>query len=75
MDRETRAIARMTDAARIWFVLQYFGARCFILNGGRAALAAAALRAGHADVRVYHLGFADWARDKSCPVTRGRPPG
>lgn len=25
---------RMTEAARVWFILQYFGARAFILNGG-----------------------------------------
>jgi thiosulfate/3-mercaptopyruvate sulfurtransferase len=41
---------RMTEAARVWFILQYFGAAAFILNGGwpairgRAALRAAAAR-------------------------------
>jgi len=25
---------RMTDAARVWFILQYFGARAFLINGG-----------------------------------------
>jgi thiosulfate/3-mercaptopyruvate sulfurtransferase len=25
---------RMTEAARVWFILQYFGAKAFILNGG-----------------------------------------
>ena len=40
-------------------------------GGGRAALAAAAaLRAGFDDVRVYYLSFGDWARDESCPITR-----
>jgi thiosulfate/3-mercaptopyruvate sulfurtransferase len=40
-------------------------------GGGRAALAAAAaLRAGFADVRVYYHSFADWAADESCPVER-----
>jgi len=40
-------------------------------GGGRAALAAAAaLRAGHDDVRVYYLSFADWVRDESCPIVR-----
>src|SRR5690348_7250778 len=40
-------------------------------GGGRAALgAAAALRAGFDDVRVYYLSFADWVRDESCPVVR-----
>ena len=41
-------------------------------GGGRAALAAAAaVRAGFDDVRVYYLSFADWARDESCPIVRG----
>jgi thiosulfate/3-mercaptopyruvate sulfurtransferase len=40
-------------------------------GGGRAALAAAAaVRAGFNDVRVYYLSFADWVRDESCPVVR-----
>ncbi|HTW73014.1 MAG TPA: rhodanese-like domain-containing protein [Acetobacteraceae bacterium] len=32
----------MTNAARVWFILQYFGAKAAILNGGWPALAAAA---------------------------------
>ncbi len=40
-------------------------------GGGRAALgAAAALRAGFDDLRVYYLSFGDWVRDESCPVVR-----
>src|ERR1700751_3158759 len=40
-------------------------------GGGRAALGAAAtVRAGFADVRVYYLSFGDWVRDESCPVVR-----
>jgi thiosulfate/3-mercaptopyruvate sulfurtransferase len=40
-------------------------------GGGRAALAAAAmLRAGREDVRVYYLSFADWAADETCPIER-----
>lgn len=40
-------------------------------GGGRAALgAAAALRAGYGDVRVYYLSFGDWAADDSCPLVR-----
>ena len=31
----------MTNAARVWFMLQYFGLKCVILNGGWPALAAA----------------------------------
>jgi thiosulfate/3-mercaptopyruvate sulfurtransferase len=41
-------------------------------GGGRAALAAAAaVRAGYTDVRVYYLSFADWVRDESAPIERG----
>ena len=29
---------RMIDAARVWFILQYFGARAVVLNGGWPAL-------------------------------------
>ena len=29
---------RMTEAARVWFILQYFGAKAFILNGGWSAI-------------------------------------
>jgi thiosulfate/3-mercaptopyruvate sulfurtransferase len=29
---------RMTEAARVWFILQYFGAEAFILNGGWPAI-------------------------------------
>jgi len=40
-------------------------------GGGRAALgAAAAVRAGFDDVRVYYISFADWVRDESCPIVR-----
>jgi thiosulfate/3-mercaptopyruvate sulfurtransferase len=28
---------RMTEAARVWFILQYFGIPCRVLNGGAAA--------------------------------------
>lgn len=40
-------------------------------GGGRATLAAAAaVRAGFGDVRVYYLSFADWVRDESCPIVQ-----
>ena len=40
-------------------------------SGGRAALgAAAAVRAGFDDVRVYYLSFGDWVRDESYPIVR-----
>lgn len=29
---------RLTEAARVWFILQYFGAKAFILNGGWPAI-------------------------------------
>ena len=32
---------RMTNAARVWFILQYFGAKAVILNGGWSALSSA----------------------------------
>jgi thiosulfate/3-mercaptopyruvate sulfurtransferase len=42
VDNDTPSIVfddgRMIDAARVWFILQYFGANAFVLNGGRAAL-------------------------------------
>lgn len=42
VDGEAPAIVyddgRMIDAARVWFILQYFGAKAFILNGGRPAI-------------------------------------
>src|SRR5580704_8466339 len=33
----------MTNAARVWFILQYFGAKAVILNGGWPVLAAAGM--------------------------------
>src|SRR6516165_338312 len=33
---------QMTNAARVWFILQYFGIKAVILNGGWPALSAAA---------------------------------
>jgi thiosulfate/3-mercaptopyruvate sulfurtransferase len=40
-------------------------------GGGRAAFgAAAAVRAGFDDVRVYYLSFGDWAKDDTCPIVR-----
>ncbi|TIV63675.1 MAG: rhodanese family protein [Mesorhizobium sp.] len=42
VDGEVPAIVyddgRMTEAARVWFILQYFGAKAFILNGGWPAV-------------------------------------
>jgi 3-mercaptopyruvate sulfurtransferase SseA len=32
----------MTNAARVWFILQYFGVKAVILNGGWPTLSAAA---------------------------------
>ena len=36
----------MTNAARVWFILQYNGVRCVIVNGGWSAMASATLPAG-----------------------------
>jgi hypothetical protein len=36
----------MTSAARVWFVLQFFGVPCLIANGGWPALAASGIPAG-----------------------------
>jgi len=51
LDGNTTAVAydtgAMTNAARVWFILQYFGLKCLILNGGWSALAqAGAMPAG-----------------------------
>jgi thiosulfate/3-mercaptopyruvate sulfurtransferase len=40
----------MTNAARVWFILQYFGLNSVILNGGWPALAAASVPAAAAAV-------------------------
>jgi thiosulfate/3-mercaptopyruvate sulfurtransferase len=44
IDNDTLSIVyddgRMTEAARVWFVLQYFGAKALVLNGGWRSLAA-----------------------------------
>jgi thiosulfate/3-mercaptopyruvate sulfurtransferase len=44
IDNGTQSIiyddGRMTEAARVWFVLQYFGASALVLNGGWPSLAA-----------------------------------
>ena len=38
----------MTNAARVWFILQFFGFKCVIVNGGWAALNAASVPAAAA---------------------------
>jgi thiosulfate/3-mercaptopyruvate sulfurtransferase len=46
LDNSAIAVAyddgRMTNAARVWFILQYFGLKAAILNGGWPALSSAA---------------------------------
>src|SRR5215469_5063378 len=46
LDNSTIAVAyddgRMTNAARVWFILQYFGLKAAILNGGWPVLSSAA---------------------------------
>ena len=45
LDPSAMAVAyddgRMTNAARVWFILQYFGVKAVILNGGWPALSSA----------------------------------
>jgi thiosulfate/3-mercaptopyruvate sulfurtransferase len=67
--------ARPAPALRVMLERAGFGSGDHIVThcegGGRAALgAAAAVRAGFDDVRVYYLSFADWVRDESCPIVR-----
>lgn len=71
-----RGVVRPPSALRTMMEQAGFGPSDHIVThcegGGRAALgAAAAVRAGYADVRVYYLSFADWVRDDSCPIVRG----
>lgn len=42
---------RMTEAARVWFILQYFGVPAVIVNGGWAAVNAAGLTGVEPDAR------------------------
>ncbi|MDP1645116.1 MAG: hypothetical protein Q8L71_06385 [Thiobacillus sp.] len=56
---------RMTEAARVWFILQYFGARTAILNGGWPAITSGTVPAVSS-----HTGSLNWARDESCPIVR-----
>jgi thiosulfate/3-mercaptopyruvate sulfurtransferase len=35
---------RMTEAARVWFILQYFGVKALILNGGWPAMSGSQLK-------------------------------
>jgi thiosulfate/3-mercaptopyruvate sulfurtransferase len=68
-------VVRPAPALRSMLERAGFGAGDHIVThcegGGRAALgAAAAVRAGYDDVRVYYLSFADWVQDESCPIVR-----
>ena len=46
---------RMTEAARVWFILQYFGVPAVILNGGWPEVQAAGLTGREADPRPLNL--------------------
>jgi len=75
VDLLDNGIVRPAPTLRAMLERAGFGAADHIVThcegGGRAALAAAAaVRAGFDDVRVYYLSFADWARDESCPIVR-----
>lgn len=63
---------RMTEAARVWFILQYFGIPAVVLNGGWPAVQAARLVGAEPDPRPLSLkpgsgpvGLIDRARLKS----------
>lgn len=64
--RPAAELARLLDDAQI------DGSKPIVSHcngGGRAALAAlAAVVAGHENVHVYYLSFADWAADEACPI-------
>jgi thiosulfate/3-mercaptopyruvate sulfurtransferase len=58
----------MTNAARVWFILQYFGIKCLIVNGGWPALTAtsglpsgagASMQAFHATPDAGSVGVVD----------------
>jgi thiosulfate/3-mercaptopyruvate sulfurtransferase len=75
VDLLDNGVVRPAPALRAMLELAGFGPGDHIVThcegGGRAALgAAAAVRAGFDDVRVYYLSFADWVRDESCPIVR-----
>jgi thiosulfate/3-mercaptopyruvate sulfurtransferase len=75
VDLIENGVVRPTPALRAMLERVGFGPGDHIVThcegGGRAALgAAAAMRAGFDDIRVYYLSFADWVRDESCPVVR-----
>jgi thiosulfate/3-mercaptopyruvate sulfurtransferase len=75
MDLIENGVVRSAPVLRAMLERVGFGPSDHIVThcegGGRAALgAAAAVRAGFDDVRVYYLSFGDWVRDESCPVVR-----
>lgn len=75
VDLMDNGVVRSASALRAMLERAGFGPGDHIVThcegGGRAALgAAAAVRAGFDDVRVYYLSFADWVRDESCPIVR-----
>jgi thiosulfate/3-mercaptopyruvate sulfurtransferase len=74
-DLMVNGVVRPAPALRSMMEEAGFGSGDHIVThcegGGRAALAAAAaVRAGYGDVRVYYLSFADWVRDEACPIVR-----
>lgn len=63
---------RMTEAARVWFILQFFGFPAVILNGGWPAVESSSISAADADLRSFDLkpgsgpvGLMDRARLKA----------
>lgn len=58
IDNETLAViyddGRMTEAARVWFILQYFGVKALILNGGWPAIAHLKIQACKPSGQYFH---------------------
>ena len=85
VDHSTTAVAyddgRMTNAARVWFILQYFGAKAVILNGGWPVLSLAtglpiAVKPSRSGFRaVPDCGFRRFGRsgDPQASTRRRRP--
>ena len=59
---------RLTEAARVWFILQYFGAEAFILNGGWPTIKDREDARGHSELR--HGKFQGTARIGICRACR-----
>jgi 3-mercaptopyruvate sulfurtransferase SseA len=60
---------QMTNAARVWFILQYFGVKAVILNGGWPALSEGRTACGcRACERPFPRRSRRWVRPHSTPT-------